>query len=317
MFDFYRRCRDSSWAFIRNWENIEELYTQADLLRLSGVDLMPIGRRLVSPDELCKHISWCIWEMYRTFNGTRPWANIARMVENAGLNLSIITTNYDLVCEASLVNEMRCFVYPGFEKLTDRLTSELKQPVNIYPDVDKNVIPIIKLHGSVNWFQGKKKWGAFNGIDSRIPHSKLSGLGFARAEMVNICKEQRGGDADWSDPTPAIIPPMLGKSSSAPVIQQNWRAAIGALTRARQVWIIGYSFPATDAFMLRLLTEGLAENTDLEKLIISDIQKHSEWEGRLSSMFQDSFRKQSQRYISFASDGLLDVLSQTKLDEWP
>src|SRR5690242_8352832 len=80
---------------------------------------------------------------------------------------------------------------------------------------------------------------------------------------------------------PAIIPPMLGKASVSPVISSQWRAAIQALSAARQIWIIGYSFPETDTFMPRLLSQGLQANQDLESIAIINKEKREAWNDRI------------------------------------
>src|SRR5437773_2660848 len=54
MFEFHAECRNAAWAFDRDWDNIEELYTQADLGRLA---------RLPGKKALCDRIAWAMWEI--------------------------------------------------------------------------------------------------------------------------------------------------------------------------------------------------------------------------------------------------------------
>jgi hypothetical protein len=133
------------------------------------------------------------------------------------------------------------------------------------PDAPR--IPIIKLHGSVNWFQEQNstKWQALN---------VMAGTG------------NRYDDLEINDNiTPAIIPPMLGKASIAPIISAQWKAAMKVLSRARQIVIIGCSFPVTDAFMLRLLSKGLKSNMDSDRILIIDKNPFNKWKPLLRSIF--------------------------------
>src|SRR5262249_9117325 len=129
-------------------------------------------------------------------------------------------------------------------------------------------IPIIKLHGSVNWFQhdGEHRyWFALpyelspTASDSSRPEKPNFSLEtFKRqAQMRELLPE---ATFEGREIVPAIIPPMLGKASVAPTVAIQWNAAIEALKLARQVWVVGYSFPATDTFMKRLLSQGIQEN---------------------------------------------------------
>lgn len=54
MFAFKRECERSPGAFLRDWENIEELYTQADLRRLAGLPSKD------NCDVACASIAWVL-----------------------------------------------------------------------------------------------------------------------------------------------------------------------------------------------------------------------------------------------------------------
>src|SRR5262249_6273915 len=78
LLEFQVECLRSSWAFNRNWENIEELYTQADLLRLANES---------GAEERCAQIAWAIWDVYRQA-GQNPYTLttiIKQLRENLGL----------------------------------------------------------------------------------------------------------------------------------------------------------------------------------------------------------------------------------------
>jgi hypothetical protein len=104
MLEFQQRClRQSGWLFNRDWENIEEVYTQADLIRLA----QPSGD--ASAQELCDDIAWTIWDTYRKcerltkdHSDNFMLSRLLTIVREDGLKPVIITTNYDLLTEKSL-----------------------------------------------------------------------------------------------------------------------------------------------------------------------------------------------------------------------
>ena len=114
---------------------------------------------------------------------------------------------------------------------------------------------------------------------------------------------------DQATLTPLIIPPMLGKASTRNIICRQWYSAIDALRLAAQIWIVGYSFPQTDAFMQRLLHEGLSKNRVLDRLVIADIQPESAWEDRLETLFSPVTRREQLHASEIPARKLLATLA--------
>jgi hypothetical protein len=161
-------------------------------------------------------------------------------------------------------------------------------------------VPIVKLHGSANWFIFDEEWFATTDFDggSQRPRNGNSILATSLDYAKFVASITRAVGKTIIEPganrsfAPAIVPPMLGKALESDVIATQWRFAIDAIARARQIWVIGYSFPATDAFMSRLFAEGLHKNVDLEKFRIIDKQSRDKWENRIDSLFNPTFRCQ-------------------------
>ena len=185
MLDFRHECRASSWLFNRDWDNIEELYTQADLLRLMYKNRQIDGLD-ISGNSLCQHIAWAIWDVYRICEVEDPpifggfFSNIRTRLN---LRPAVITTNYDVLCEVgsqSVTENARqtvtpCF-YPGFGQLQIGGNRALAQTDEDSFDaaIAGGLVPIIKLHGSVNWFekQDGNSWHAaemFGMYEQRLP----------------------------------------------------------------------------------------------------------------------------------------------------
>lgn len=336
MFAFYNRCRASSWAFQRDWDNIEELYTQADLLRLTH------SPTKIDAEQLCTHIAWTMWDVYRRVTETFTlWKMCVQIIES-GLRPVIITTNYDLLCEAAISlhgppqegsrPSFRTY-YPGFSLPTLRGKNETLIPCEDTLEMSESVesIPIIKLHGSVNWFIfNGTKWAATTNVmgtqkPAHVGHEELGAVDAEHVENDRFLDSllegamSRGVVAETDEKVeikPAIIPPMLGKSSTSEVIAHQWRVATEAIGAARQIWVIGYSFPHTDAFMPRLLTQGMEEHLTFERFVIVDRQMEDEWELRLSSLFTPVFRQQRVRFFCQDARVAHQALGVAEMSRW-
>jgi hypothetical protein len=298
---FQAECLASSWSFNRNWENIEELYTQADLLRLAG-------RR--DAKELCDKIAWSIWDVYRgSFSNPSHLKTIAEKLAKWGLHPVFVTTNYDTLIESQLRTN---FHYPGFAYIHRR--SCYVEDDN--PGHEPASIPIIKLHGSVNWFQTDDESNKWVGTDCMMTDGYTLAHHRANLDLADYKEVLRAWFAGEVTKVtgkgfaPAIIPPMLGKASVSRVITKQWGAAIEALSRARQIWIIGYSFPQTDTFMLRLLSAGIESNPNLQKIVIIDYELYSDWKARLEAMFSPMTLQHRVDFFSAESRSLIEYIAE-------
>ncbi len=306
-------CLRSSWVFKRNWENIEEIYTQADLFRLANRE---------NGAEMCKQIAWSIWDVYRNADvkkENRNFYKISSHLVTHGLKPIFITTNYDTAIEKQLGEDATSYHYPGFS-YTRR--HDMFSQADEEPERPNESIPIVKLHGSVNWFQMPETNNAWLGVPYNSKH-----VSFMDPPRLDELRGALGGlyaptsTGDVKDITPAIIPPMLGKESLSVVIARQWEIAIQALSLARQVWIVGYSFPKTDTFMLRLLDAGLGGNRHLQKVVICDKQIRPDWEERLIDMFAPVFLQHRVEYCPVDAQEMFTMLAhdtgKSSPNTWP
>lgn len=126
---------------------------------------------------------------------------------------------------------------------------------------------ILKLHGSLNWFQYLpiRKYPSFGLSEEKLPEEKLG-------EVLLI-----NGHWWFSDPpdfqgwllNPLIITPVLHKEQSYrhPLFSKIWRQAHKELSTCKRLVVVGYSFSVTDFSIRKLLLEALCE-TSLEELIV-------------------------------------------------
>ncbi len=133
--------------------------------------------------------------------------------------LGIVTSNYDLVIETALADLHResSYVYRG-------------QPAR------EGAIPILKLHGSVNWPKQ-------DGVDLRNIRTDAPPLERAR-----------------------VLPPTWNKDlTENRLFALVWRDAIELIGMAEVVLVIGQSFPPTDLHLDYLFGEALARRDEQPK----------------------------------------------------
>ena len=144
-------------------------------------------------------------------------------------------------------------------------------------------INLFKLHGSLNWFPGKKN-------DNNIFPFDLNNIGLKKDIKINWAKNQHYNDRNNNkyyfdlikiikeiskgknpnlyesynfDTGPVIIPPTWDKSKYRELLNKVWTEAAYNLAEAENIFIIGYSLPLTDNFFRYLYSIG----TEGEKAI--------------------------------------------------
>lgn len=131
--------------------------------------------------------------------------------------------------------------------------------------------PILKLHGSLNWFRnlGFKLWEAKQGAPSsgKIKEEIILQKSLPRFFEPTFAR-------DLSLLAPIIITPTIYKDNliyGHPVYERIfdplWKMARNTLSNCRKLVVIGYSFPPTDFPTKRLLLESFSDHS-LEELIV-------------------------------------------------
>ncbi|HJZ23757.1 MAG TPA: SIR2 family protein [Candidatus Babeliales bacterium] len=189
-----------------------------------------------------------IYDIYSPYkiskNGKNNFLLLDQFLHNKpNLNfIGYITFNYDCYLEDTLNSEKRQFKY------IDRNSYTEDEDHSVIPKgLLHSGIPIVKLHGSLNWKEKLK--GDFYKIDFHLPYSKKS----------QICPKYVD-DYNWDQP--AIILPTIFKQeinddsriehNLTQTILQQWRTAITMLTLADKIIFVGYSFPTSDFHSKRI-----------------------------------------------------------------
>jgi hypothetical protein len=229
--------------------DFEEFLNRLDPLALSYLDSARFGHsRRKARDLALSSLRTFIRE--KCLNLVKTDGPFDTLVASLTENTRLVSFNWDVLLECALSRAGQGFTY---------LSSEL--------DEDKTLI--LKPHGSINWFalldraglrlylaSNLRPIGAFSNYMLYVtePTGKVE---FGSSEMVRRALSQ----------VPAIVPPAAWKLISvggAPadgwveaghvrVMKEIWAEVIGALDEAKELVVIGYSLPGTDAASIEAL----------------------------------------------------------------
>jgi len=187
------------------------------------------------------------WKQYRVLGNL-----LGKTASDWPEGLAIITTNYDLNIECALHYHNEASDY-GFE------CTELREGQSASLCV-KRGIPLLKLHGSVNWFKNEDPKGGVL-VDARLIKVPAGII------LPRVCMENhKPGKA------PLLVPPSFLKPELDSPLPQVWQKAAQHLNQAETVAFIGYSFPPSDVEMKFFLAKSLAGNAKLQRLLVYDIE---------------------------------------------
>lgn len=164
----------------------------------------------------------------------------------------VATFNYDLLVERSITESGRVSTWADIYAvpLEERHAPGSGHMLSAnHPS--GNVLRLYKLHGSTNWAYG----GLNAPTNSRIVLTSYRKFWRLDDEMKSRSRSPRA-EPLYSDLVPLIIPPTVSKSSyySGLALRAQWRTAHDALQEARQITIIGYSFPPSDLTVRHFLS---------------------------------------------------------------
>ena len=187
-------------------------------------------------------------------------------------NLTVITTNYDLCLETQFlhINPKLKFRLPGkWISLQGHLQGNGDQHGIYDPN---SCMTLLRLHGAVNW----------NTEGYEISDVKYDFAINTVLESNNIPYYMNKNAYNDNLPASILVAPTILKHQAEGPYAQQWQEAAKALSVAKHLIFVGYSFPESDAYMRYFLGASLAENVGLESIIIVDPQAEAIY-GRLRS----------------------------------
>ena len=254
-------------------DNMEDIFCLADIIEgtcmKSKLTIPEVDN--LSITEIIEKIRLWLWKVFQQcppINDQKPLAqknvnayeNFFRFIierHKECRDISIITTNYDLMPEFFLNNLNEACTYAIRKEYSNEWMTH-SESVNRFAYINDNaLIPIYKLHGSVNYFfNSTNNKNIVNIVVDKL-NCDIDGVGRSHASVfrnnlsilpLDAINELRRLNID-KIPIPAIIPPMYSKIESMPWLKNIWENALRAISEARVIAFIGYSFPQSDGFM--------------------------------------------------------------------
>jgi hypothetical protein len=170
---------------------------------------------------------------------------------------AVISFNYDIAADMAM---LRAGLGPDYI---------IERPPGNY----SNVVPLLKLHGSLNWATETttRKIRPLH-LTNYFQHYRVNGFhedGEVRVPIGSQLLEYfRQHDSTDVEAEPVIVPPSWNKADYHNALSDVWAAAAKHLSEAEQVFIIGYSLPETDSFFRHLYALGSVGTTPLRRIAV-------------------------------------------------
>ena len=201
--------------------------------------------------------------------------NWCRQVEE--IRNTVITFNYDTLLENSLSRLDIPFTY-SLPMAGDSIKTEGR-------------LPVLKLHGSVNWvFQDCAGEGPNEDILTMVPYDSYE-------------------DIIKNEDEPFLLPPTWRKVFSG-TLAGIWNQSVKAIAEATRIIVVGFSLPPTDIHFRYLLAAGLQENISLRDFIVVNLAKPGQ-EGAIKQNFEQIFQPHFSNRIKWEFDGVQQTFRRT------
>jgi hypothetical protein len=178
--------------------------------------------------------------------------------------------------------------------------------------ISNSQIPLIKLHGSINWGRCKRcsevvPWGLagfigkrpLTGMDS-VNSDPYRSPGGPNELYIHIGSAMPGFRHECGDllelRSPAIVPPTWEKTEYNVGFENMWAHAANQLAEAENIIVIGYSLPRTDQFFPILYALGTVSRSILKRFWVFDPDTDGTVEARFHEMLGEAARQKFQRH---------------------
>ncbi len=237
--------------------NLESVLSAFEMATLLGVQ--PGSTELLS--SITRLIAWTLNEStqlpLRQYKPTPSpyYSEFAELIEGlkkraGGDSCCIITFNYDLALDFALWHHQ---LQPDYV-LGENASGQFR-------------VPLLKLHGSVNWGRcptcQKIIAGDFRAADEVMVGEHMYKFPMLEDMGIRCCDDVLKAGC-------VIVPPTWNKSEYRSGIPQVWRRAALELATASTIVVSGYSLPESDLFFRYLYGLGTVGKTLLERFWVFD-----------------------------------------------
>ena len=203
-------------------------------------------------------------EVYRDF-----WRALFKWSSNGNKMPTIISFNYDLVLERSLLQGL-------IQREGDAYLSSNNKGISLkyfYESLEEISYELVKCR-----FDDYEKPGIVTGTILRQCRQQDESNNYRALELLklhgslNFPKKKvniENVDITETLEEPFILPPIFNKAINQSG-QKMWSIAMERLRKAKNICFVGYSLPKTDIYMQYFLKAALGPNLDLNKIFVFD-----------------------------------------------
>lgn len=184
-----------------------------------------------------------------------PYDNFVDLINRLRLesvpkhSVAILTFNYDIGLDFALTDAGIPLAY------------------HLFPDNEGGALPLLKLHGSLNWGRYGQKIEIVSlptndGGDLITRQSREGPINFS---VTDLLKKKR------LDSEPVIVPPTWNKNEYHGTLTRVWKRAAKELADAENIFVVGYSMPASDSFFRHLYAIGTLGDSILRRFWVFNI----------------------------------------------
>jgi hypothetical protein len=185
-------------------------------------------------------------------------------------NIAIITFNYDLACDYALyLNGINVNYALGEENNSH------------------NTLPFLKLHGSLNWaYCPELKKVVPWTMQAHFSKYRWDILPYTQSLSLPMMEHLKDFEYDNKPvaPEPVIVPPTWNKSELHRNLADVWSRAAAELSDTENIFIIGYSFPESDAFFKYLYALGTVGENLIKRIWVFNPDNSGLIEKRFASL---------------------------------
>lgn len=286
--------------------NVEQVYTALEMARMLNLESLKVkGVSWARMEESMRYfltktiesrvklpISDNFYKPVRDYDepmfldGGSTNEDLAQAIEHVttlkefGWGVTIITFNYDLVIESLLATH-------GLEA-DYGLGSERLSPFTS--------VPLLKLHGSINWERKDRKIHAYKYFekDKRIGSTN---------PMFHVDSSHNVTTSFSENIVPFVIPPVWNKSNYQSQLSNVWRRAAASLSQTSHLYAAGYSLPQTDGFFKQLYALGTVGTAPLMEFGVFDIEPKETAYG-VNARFADLLGRGAENVYQYYDGGL-------------
>lgn len=318
VFEFIDKLQKAQAKANIDLHNIEQVYTALEMAKLLGLEHLRVAGKSWSKMDASMRffLTHCIesqtvlppspkMHAHKQRSDSTTIAGLTRRKSNMGTvaayiqglkkkgwDVSILSFNYDLVAEATLSNSNLKVDYcldGGLDK------------------IDVNTVPLLKLHGSINWQpitekrRVKLQVMSYDELGNSSNHHLYS-VNNSQQVVTNLSRAF----------TPFVIPPVWNKATYQSALSKVWKVAANQLSEASHVYCLGYSLPVTDGFFKQLYALGTIGKSPFLQFKVFDVEPGDKPQG-VNARFLDLLGRGAENVFSYNDTGVAGLADSLKI----